>query len=110
MPQTIPCTLCVCFRIRTTQNVIEGVVVTFVDISDRKHVEMALEETQRRYQGIGELFTGVWNWTPDGRMTYVSRSFLDMLDLTEKDCEGHRWIKYDAERSESATRGWEELH
>lgn len=78
---------------RTIQNVIEGVVVTFVDISDRKHAEMALEETQRRYQGIGELFAGVWTSTPDGRMTYVSRRFLDMLDLTEKDCEGHRWIK-----------------
>ena len=36
---------------RTTQNVIEGVVVTFVDISDRKHAEMELEETQRRYRG-----------------------------------------------------------
>jgi two-component system, chemotaxis family, CheB/CheR fusion protein len=77
---------------RTTQNVIEGVVVTFVDISDRKHAEMALEETQRRYRSVGELFAGVWTSTPDGRMTYVSQSFLDMLDLTEKECEGHQWI------------------
>ncbi len=78
---------------RTTQNVIEGVVVTFVDISDRKHAEMALEETQRRYRGIGELFAGVWTCTPDGKMTFISQSFLDMLDLTEKECEGHQWIK-----------------
>ena len=26
-------------------------------------------------------------------MTYVSQSFLDMLDLTEKECEGRQWIK-----------------
>ena len=78
---------------RTTQNVIEGVVVTFVDISDRKQAEMELQETQRRYRGVGELFAGVWTCTPDGKMTYVSQSFLDMLGLTEKDCEGHQWIK-----------------
>jgi len=77
---------------RTTQNVIEGVVVTFVDISDRKHAEMELQESERRYRAIGELFAGVWTCTPDGKNAYLSQSFLDMLGLTIEDCDDHKWM------------------
>jgi two-component system CheB/CheR fusion protein len=78
---------------RTVQNVIEGVVITFVDISDRKHAEIKAKENEQRYRTIGDLFAGVWTCTPDGKMTYLSQSFLDMMGLTLKECEGHRWIK-----------------
>ena len=66
----------------TTQDRIDGVVVTFIDISDRKRTELDLQESERRYRGIEELFTGIWTCAPDGKMTYLSQSFLDMLGLT----------------------------
>ncbi|MEW6533729.1 MAG: chemotaxis protein CheB [Thermodesulfobacteriota bacterium] len=78
---------------RTTQNVIEGVVVTFVDITLRKRAEKELQESEQRYRKIGDLVSGVWTCTPDGRMTYMSQSFLDMMDMTWQDWEGHKWVK-----------------
>ncbi|MEW6110656.1 MAG: chemotaxis protein CheB [Thermodesulfobacteriota bacterium] len=78
---------------RTTQNVIEGVVVTFVDITDRKRAENELQVSEQRYRKIGELVSGVWTCTPDGRMTYLSQSFLDMVGMKWQDWEGHKWIK-----------------
>ncbi len=77
---------------RTIHNVIEGVVVTFIDVSDRKRAELKLQESERRYRGIGELFSGVWTCEPDGKMTYLSESFLEMIGLTLDECQGHKWI------------------
>lgn len=37
---------------RTTSEVIEGVVLTFVDISERRHAELALSESMVRFQSI----------------------------------------------------------
>jgi two-component system CheB/CheR fusion protein len=37
---------------RTTSEVIEGVVLTFVDISERRKAELALAESMRRFQAI----------------------------------------------------------
>ena len=76
---------------RTLQNIIEGIVITFVDISHRKQTEKELLESERRYRGIGELFAGVWTCAPDGKMTYFSKSFMDILGLTVEDRDGYKW-------------------
>ena len=39
---------------RTLENVIEGAVITFVDISERKRVENALKETEARLQQLAD--------------------------------------------------------
>ena len=78
---------------RTVQNFIEGVVVTFIDISSRKQAEKELLESERRYRGIGALFGGVWTCAPDGKMTYYSKNFSEMLGLTVEDPDGYKWIE-----------------
>jgi len=78
---------------RTTQNVIEGVVVTFVNITDRKQALMKLEESELRYRSIGELVAGVWNCTPDAKLTYLSPNFLDMLGVTQEEMDDSTWIE-----------------
>ncbi|MBI5568441.1 MAG: PAS domain-containing protein, partial [Desulfomonile tiedjei] len=49
---------------RTTRNVIEGIVVTFVDISARMRAEKELRESEQRYRKIGELVSSVWISAP----------------------------------------------
>jgi two-component system, chemotaxis family, CheB/CheR fusion protein len=80
---------------RTTQNAIEGVVITFVDITDRKKAEKELQESQERYRGIGELIPfGVWTSGADGKVTYFSESFLDMLGKKMGEAKDHGWVGY----------------
>jgi two-component system, chemotaxis family, CheB/CheR fusion protein len=79
---------------RTTQNVIEGLVVTFVDISDRKRAEQKVQEYEQRYRKVEELASGVWTCALDGRLTYLSESFLEMTGLSWQDCEGLKWLEH----------------
>src|SRR5208283_109937 len=77
---------------RTTQNVIEGVVITFTNITDRKKAEIELQISEKRYRSIGELIPyGVWTSHADGEVAYFSESFLDMLGMTMEECKGFGW-------------------
>jgi two-component system CheB/CheR fusion protein len=37
---------------RTVEDKIDGVVITFVDVSDRRHVEEALRESERQLRQL----------------------------------------------------------
>lgn len=79
---------------RTVQNVIEGLVVTFIDISDWKQAVKELQESEQRYHSIGELVAGVWTAAADGRLTYISDRFLDMLGARAEDWLEFKWIEH----------------
>jgi two-component system, chemotaxis family, CheB/CheR fusion protein len=78
---------------RTVQNVIEGVVVTFVDITDRKQAESELLDSEQRYRQIGELVSAVWICDPDGSLTYLSKNFVELLGIEMEGWQGHKWIE-----------------
>ena len=74
---------------RTTLNVIEGAVITFVDISEIKLAMLALKSSEERHRTILE-------WSPnaivvhrDGRIIYANPAAIKMFGATSlKDLEG----------------------
>ena len=70
----------------------------------------ALRESEALYRGIGESIDyGVWVCAADGRNTYASKSFLNMVGITQEQCSNFGWGDLlhpdDAERTIAA---WQE--
>ncbi len=60
-----------------------GSIGAFVDVTGVKHAQAELFAAEARYQAAGEAVPfGVWAAGIDGRVTYVSQSFLDFTGLT----------------------------
>jgi two-component system CheB/CheR fusion protein len=102
-----------CLRIqlyRTLDNVIEGAVITFLDISERKRTELAL----RRSEGLFRLLGGalpqlVWTWdTEGGRCDYVSPRLAEFTGVPEALLLGRPWLEQVHPDDRSRLRaGWE---
>ena len=76
---------------RTVTNVIDGVVITFVDVTARKLLEDALKESQRRSAAIIDQATaGIAETDLDGRLTLVNPLFCHIVGRTEKELHGLR--------------------
>lgn len=73
-----------------------GLAVSVVDITERKHREetlAALAEMQRQAQAIGESIPfGIWLAGPDGRMRYLSESYLEMSGQTMEQARDSGWM------------------
>ncbi|MHB1024648.1 MAG: PAS domain-containing sensor histidine kinase [Desulfobacteria bacterium] len=96
--------------IRDTGGRITGGIAVWRDITARKRMEEALQQSEALYRGIGESIDyGVWVCASDGRNTYASKSFLDMVGITQEQCSNFGWGEAlhpdDAERT---IAGWKE--
>ena len=71
---------------RTIDNVIEGAVITLVDITERKRMETSLREGETRFQTlVGQAYAGVAESDLAGRFTYVNDRFSAMLGYTREE-------------------------
>jgi PAS domain S-box-containing protein len=105
---------------RNSEGSVTRIRVTVQDITERKQMEeeirrasedlksqnyelsMALEslrksqealaESEQRYRIMGEILPyGVWLCDADGRAEYVSRSFLELLNMSMEEMKGFGW-------------------
>ncbi len=63
-----------------------------IDITDRLQTQEALAEAEARYRAIGESIPfGVWVCDAEGRIEYVSQSFLDLIGMTLEETRKSGW-------------------
>ncbi len=68
---------------RTMDNLIEGAVVTFVDITERKQAEESLRRSQERLNAfIHQAYAGVCEIDLDGRLRFANDRLCEMLGYT----------------------------
>jgi len=59
---------------------------------ERDKTERAVRASERIYRAIGESIDfGIWICAPDGRNTYASQSFLDLVGITQEQCSNFGW-------------------
>ena len=67
---------------RTLDNVIEGAVITFVDISRAKKAQEALQESESHFRQLAEaLPQPVWLCLPDGRCDCLNRQWVEFTGV-----------------------------
>ena len=66
---------------------------TVEDITERKQAEEKLRESDQQYQTLGETIPyGVWLTDAIGYCTYVSKSFLELVDMTMEQVQEFGWL------------------
>jgi PAS domain S-box-containing protein len=72
----------------------KGVTFTVLDITERKHSEEALKESQHLFQTLSQVSpVGIFRTNPDGFTTYVNPRWLELAGLTYEDASGFGWLK-----------------
>ncbi len=79
------------------------------EIAERVRVEAALRRSDRIYRAIGDSIDyGIWVCDADGRNTYASESFLELVGMTQEQCANFGWKSIlhpdDAERAIAALK------
>lgn len=98
------------FRVRLPGKDGWAILNTTWETTESMMVEEKLKESEALYRGIGESIDyGVWVCAPDGRNTYASESFLNLVGITQEECSNFGWGQVlhpdDAERTIAA---WQE--
>ena len=76
-----------------TANKLDGVVVTFVDITRRRAAEEAMAETARRFRALVEASAQmVWTTDPQGNITEDSPSWRTFTGQSYKQLKGWGWM------------------
>lgn len=78
---------------RTLDNVIEGAVLTFVDITDMKKIRAALQESESLFRELAaSLPQLLWMCRPDGLYDYLSPQWIQYTGIPEAHRLGSSWL------------------
>jgi len=84
---------------RTTDHVIDGLVITFMDITEMKNTEIALLEKEKNTQTILSIANdGIFQMDKLGKITSSNKIFSEMIGYAEKDLIGRRIVDFVAVR------------
>ena len=76
---------------RTVEKVIEGVVITFVDITERQKFGSALQASERRLAAIvDQAAVAVADTDLDGRFVLVNSHYCEMVGRSAEELHGLR--------------------
>ncbi len=68
---------------RTLENVINGVVITFVDITERKRIEKELSISEEKYRNfVDKAYEGVWAIDSNAVTIFVNPQMAKLLDYS----------------------------
>jgi len=93
---------------RTLENVIEGVVITFVDVTATRRLEVTLREQANQARQIGESWPSMaWGCRPDGACDFLSRQWVEYTGIPESDQLGYGWLdRVHPDDRERLRTGW----
>lgn len=75
----------------TGGEILEGFIT---DITERKQVEEALRESEKRFKGLAELLPQpVWETDADGNFTYANQAGYEIFGYSEKDLKEGRTVE-----------------
>ena len=79
---------------RTLDNVIEGAVICFVDITRAVQAREALRESERHFRQVAEaLPQPAWICLPDGNCDYLNPKWLEFTGVPEAKQIGFGWLQ-----------------
>ncbi|MFL5303112.1 MAG: PAS domain-containing protein, partial [Anaeromyxobacteraceae bacterium] len=77
----------------TSGGAVDGVVVTFHDVTELKRAEEAIRESERRQREILETIPQmVWTAQPDGSRDHFSRQWIDYTGRPLQELLHHGWL------------------
>jgi two-component system CheB/CheR fusion protein len=78
---------------RTLDNVIEGAVITFVNITQMKRAEAALQANENLFRQMVSIMPHlVWTCRPDGLCMHLSAQWVEFTGVPEAEQLGLRWL------------------
>jgi PAS domain S-box-containing protein len=79
---------------RTLENMIDGVVITFTDITVSKTLEAALRENESQLRQLMESLPQlIWTCLPEGPWDYLSRQWIEYTGIPEAEQLGYGWLQ-----------------
>ncbi|MBF8259277.1 MAG: cheBR, partial [Actinobacteria bacterium] len=79
---------------RTVENRIDGVVVTFSDITAAKTLEAELQGKESQLRQLTESLPHMfWSCLPEGACDYLSRQWIEYTGVPEPEQHGYGWLR-----------------
>lgn len=80
---------------RTSENVIEGLVITFVDISHLKKSETDLFISEERYRMVAEISDeGIYEINTEGLIVFANKKYARMFGYEVEEFIGRNWMDF----------------
>jgi two-component system CheB/CheR fusion protein len=77
---------------RTTGGGVDGIVVTLIDISERKRAEVSLRESEKRFRTLADAIPQLaWTAQPDGHIFWYNQRWYDYTGVSFEQMEGWGW-------------------